>query len=1326
MQTVRSVAMAFSLLPTLAALAQGPSFAERADALFAIGTPSNRIGAADCGLVNGHVTFNGWLTDVAEVRGLFAPPYCATDFVLILRVNGESIPASSHLWRPEVLRRTGTNGAWRVTSRLYPVAGERAGIMEIEAENVSELPQRLLVNCLVGGGVGVLEKWQFGKPGLPPVATLRHDDYIAILDGTKDDAQVAVALPGGVRALDWRGVKPGERRRFHVSFAIGRKGEALECVRRLRAAPAAAIERSVAEWRRRVKALFDRFPALETDSPELLQVYCRSLLHLLLNEWNVPEFRLHPYYATGGMNGGCMGNYLWNHGEVYRLWPMLNPDAAKEHMRAFLRLDLSDCYAFEPLNLKPFGPYYPVNQEKILLLAHAYVLETGDRAFLGETLDGRTVIERLVAEALAHDDLSKPAVLVDYGYGNHHLELRREYRYDGVIPDMNLRRAIGFRIADELCRMAGYDPKVDLRARAEALKRLVRKELWNGSVGWFDNIEREKGGRRDRRWTMQMFKAIGWGDWALDADVEHALVRHLMDESEFLGPYGLHSLSRKDPAYDENDVDNGGPGACVSFAPAVVDRLYSSGRPAEAGRLFRRLWWLGGILPYWGDSHYADRMDYRRDTPLQNDIQGAALAQTVIFGMFGVEPRMDGSIAVTPHLPDGVGYMCLRDVKIAGREFDVIATRSRGVEVLIEGKRMKEVNGGTIAIPARSEAHKVSGDNLMPNGDFEDGEKGWRVMRPDARVEKGAGFGGTAGFVFEMQKDKEPAWPHSERFPVEGGFAYKVECRMRLEDFHLKEGANFSLSLAAYDKDGQVVRGVGATLTRITDNDVRTDGWFRAEGVSKVFPMEVRSAGFYVWTPTGCHGKVQVDDLKVTPVAANPMDLMFTSRYRDEASDGDVSFRAAYVVNPILFPKGGLRAELEYLSTNGWAKEKADMSDSLVSATVPVKYFEPGCHVVRFVLRRQDGTEMGRTQCVFTRTADRPRRKVDFDEFDRTIVDGKPFFPLGMFFGRVTEEAMHILAEGPFNCIMPYNERDEDFPLAARHGVKIIYHLSGWARDMDVALPEKAEAISRRHFEAHVRRLRDEPNLLAWYVADETPVAFRTILRERRLMVHRNDPDHPTWAVLDQVGSVRPLADGFDCLGMDPYPIGNRGDKTRTAIGIASGWALGARRAMHDTRPMWHVPQCFSWAHYRKEEAKTNPSLRWPTADELRTMTWQPIAAGANGIIYYSFFDIHDTNRSWPKAVVDAKWREVCDVAREVKAKESVLLSPPGPAVTRTPVGVVARTWRTEDGKVHLLACNTLREPVSGTVAFGDMSTEVALPPIGVFFSSDVARSPQP
>ena len=242
-------------------LAGEVSFAERADALFAIGSPTNRISPADCGLVNGHITFNGWLGDAAEVRGLFAPPYHSADFTLAVQVNGEKVRATSHLWRPEVLRRTGTNDNWRVTSHLYPVAHERAGILEVEVENVSGQARDLRVDCQVSGGTSFLEKWQFGKPRRTAAAKLRREDWGIVLDGVTNDVQVAVSLPGDANTLAFRDVPPGARKRFFVCFALGRTGEAAACAKRLRRAPETVLAQSVADWRRRVQRLFERFPA---------------------------------------------------------------------------------------------------------------------------------------------------------------------------------------------------------------------------------------------------------------------------------------------------------------------------------------------------------------------------------------------------------------------------------------------------------------------------------------------------------------------------------------------------------------------------------------------------------------------------------------------------------------------------------------------------------------------------------------------------------------------------------------------------------------------------------------------------------------------------------------------------------------------------------------------------------------------------------------------------------------------------------------------------------------------------------------------------------
>ena len=74
----------------------------------------------------------------------------------------------------------------------------------------------------------------------------------------------------------------------------------------------------------------------------------------------------------------------------------------------------------------------------------------------------------------------------------------------------------------------------------------------------------------------------------------------------------------------------------------------------------------------------------------------------------------------------------------------------------------------------------------------------------------------------------------------------------------------------------------------------------------------------------------------------------------------------------------------------------------------------------------------------------------------------------------------------------------------------------------------------------------------------------------------------------------------------------------------------------------------------------------------------------------------------------------MCSVAREVKAKEPVLLSEPGPAAFCKSEDVVCRTWRTGDGAIHLLACNMIDKDVKTEVRIGDRSIQLSVLPIGV------------
>ena len=93
-------------------------------------------------------------------------------------------------------------------------------------------------------------------------------------------------------------------------------------------------------------------------------------------------------------------------------------------------------------------------------------------------------------------------------------------------------------------------------------------------------------------------------------------------------------------------------------------------------------------------------------------------------------------------------------------------------------------------------------------------------------------------------------------------------------------------------------------------------------------------------------------------------------------------------------------------------------------------------------------------------------------------------------------------------------------------------------------------------------------------------------------------------------------------------------------------------------------------------------------------MTWQGIAGGANGLIYYSYTYLMKS----PTTSFEKGFADVCTVAQEVRDFVPILLSdgmPPSFKVRDERLAV--RTWR-QDAKLYLLAVNRSREDLEGTV----------------------------
>jgi len=92
------------------------------------------------------------------------------------------------------------------------------------------------------------------------------------------------------------------------------------------------------------------------------------------------------------------------------------------------------------------------------------------------------------------------------------------------------------------------------------------------------------------------------------------------------------------------------------------------------------------------------------------------------------------------------------------------------------------------------------------------------------------------------------------------------------------------------------------------------------------------------------------------------------------------------------------------------------------------------------------------------------------DRHHRLIVDGKPFFPIGMFAGLPTEEDLQRISASPFNCLMPYflwgqgssgliEDQRKYLALSERLGIKTIYSTKDLHSDWVISHLERLHGV---------------------------------------------------------------------------------------------------------------------------------------------------------------------------------------------------------------------------------------------------------------------------
>ncbi len=609
--------------------------------------------------------------------------------------------------------------------------------------------------------------------------------------------------------------------------------------------------------------------------------------------------------------------------------------------------------------------------------------------------------------------------------------------------------------------------------------------------------------------------------------------------------------------------------------------------------------------------------------------------------------------------------------------------------------------------------------DLVTNGGFEelapDGRPtGWTLPRGYAIVDERPASG--ARCLHYSTTDTGRYLLASSPISLEPGSQYELTAKIRTRNVAGPE-SGAAVCIEWQDAGGRHLGGCYPRGIAGTHAD-----WTEIRAVTTPIPTNAARASVKCYLRRGITGEAWWDDVSVRLWRPLLVGTLATDHYRDQFTGGVVRVFASHALPAHRLDPIDAGLELVVVGADG--RELARVRPAAVADDHAVFQLDttgwPTGGVELVVGGRDSFGEMVKRKLPAVRLASPPpNRRTWFDAHRRLIVNGEPFFPLGMYWGSVNAEQIALYARSPFNCLMPYPDIGRSgLDLAWSNGIRVIYSVKD-LYDGHRGLRSRTEADEA--VRRTVKSLCDHPAIIAWYINDEFPLSRFDELRDRHRLMAELDPGRPTWSVLYQISELRDYLPTCDAIGTDPYPIPfQRPSK-------ALDWAQRSRAATFGVRPIWMVPQVFNWAAY-----KTNPDelarCRAPTLQEMRVMAWSCIAAGADGLIFYSWFDLWRMDAARAKSgqpvsrdPFEERWRDIVTMASEIRDFIPVLLStdpPPAMEITGESAEAAARVFRHQN-LIYALAVNASTQETARLTFRGNGSRHVvrnilgATPPTG-------------
>jgi hypothetical protein len=625
--------------------------------------------------------FSGSVSGIPLAEGLdriTAPPLTAIlrqRFEIREKAAGGIYPADGAkapelVWEPGRAVITAETGLFQLEVEQVPLRVPQGFVLRATIRNTSREDRQFTILSRQQPAIRRPKEWTYGSqfggdpaPGRVPQPgiALHVNEAGAVAFGMTDATAALAATPSSSTIERTVTLAPSKETAIYLVVATGASPEsALASCREVLRDPARASGDALRAMQADIDTFLGRLPALSHPDPRVVRFYHQAALQLLYARWRIPgTLRLDPWYAVSGLDSGGLNAYAWDFGYSAVPLTLLDPQGMRAAIVALLGAPLTEHFSIGPIRGEGSGPFYSYSPYAFTWAVDQYLRVTGDRALLSAQVHGRTVLDWLI-ELAEYGEKNRDADgnnLVDYGDDHNLLELKKTGDGPGYIhevPSPNAERAwIYGTLADILEEQRDNRNSAlakRFRARAQAVRRAVNDILWLEDAGWYGT--RQKDGKVVPIWSIQIFDLLRIPGFVPPARAAR-LAAHL-NEDEFLGKWGMRSMSIKDRLFDYRDHDWAGPMTYIGDSPQIVADLFQAGFIDEAWRVWERfLWWPEYMVVYpqgVGNEDYTFK--FRQAGPFggrigagrTNLISGCVGVEAVVRGLFGVEPGRDGSI----------------------------------------------------------------------------------------------------------------------------------------------------------------------------------------------------------------------------------------------------------------------------------------------------------------------------------------------------------------------------------------------------------------------------------------------------------------------------------------------------------------------------------------------------------------------------------------------------------------------------------------------------------------------------------------------------------